>query len=335
MRVVLAIPILLILALGMSFQETQADVTAENAYLLEGFGFGVTEDTIQSSQIDILIDLDRQLGSTTKIAVEDGFVSLGDSEFNLADITGSVLRDGHFIRLTGNAVDSLGDQVSLSFFGRLIEDSEEGSVYSFTGRISEGIFSNKMILTTKVTQITSDLPAIATPTEPEPTTPDETIQTAGERRSQNEIIVRITPGSYDQGLDLNYIQSVRAETRANIEQGDDPVRARYLFPNRLTISPGTTLTFQNDDSVSHTIVSAKRDTNARGLGHDHRMFADGRINTGEIPPGENRSVFITDRGFIFLVDLEYPWIRMDMVSFPEAAESQVIRSENRWHQKGN
>ena len=163
MKALLAIPILLILALGISIQEAKADLTAENAFLLEGFGFAVTEDVIQNSQIDFLIDLDRQIGSTTKIVVEDGFVTLGDSEFTVSDITGSVLRDGHFIRLTGEAVDSLGDQVSLSAFGRLIEDSEEGSVYSFTGRISEGIFSNKIILTTKVTQITSDLPPIISP----------------------------------------------------------------------------------------------------------------------------------------------------------------------------
>ena len=275
MKAILAIPILLILALGMSFQEVEADVTAEQAYLLEGFGYAVTEDVIKNSQIDFLIDLDKQFGSTTKLVVEDGFVTLGDMEFNVADITGSVLRDGHFIRLSGSADDSLGNQVSLSAFGRLIEDSEEGSVYSFTGRLSEGIFSNKLILTTKVTQITSDLPTITTPDEP---TPDEPILTAEELRKQNEIVVRISPGSSSQGFDLNYIQARKAATDATFEQGDDPTRARYLYPNRLTISPGTTLTFQNDDTVSHTIVSAKRDTNARGIGHDFRMFADGRVN---------------------------------------------------------
>ena len=295
--------------------------------MLEGSGFAVTEDVIKNSQIDFLIDLDRKVGSTTKLVVEDGFVTLGDMEFNVADITGSVLRDGHFIRLAGTADDSLGNQVSLSAFGRLIENSEEGSVYSFTGRLSEGIFSNKIILTTKVTQITSNIPTITTLGEPTPTLQEQV--------EEKEIVVRISPGSSSQGFDLDYISARQAATEATFEQGDDPTRARYLYPNRLTISPGTTLTFQNDDTVSHSIVSAKRDTNARGIGHDFRMFADGRVATGEIPPGESRSVTITDRGFLFLVDLDYAWIRMDLVSFPEASESIVIRSENRWHQKGN
>ena len=327
MKAVLAIPILLILALGMSLQQVKGDVEEDQAYLLEGSGFAVTEDVIKNSQIDFLIDLDRKVGSTTKLVVEDGFVTLGDMEFNVADITGSVLRDGHFIRLAGTADDSLGNQVSLSAFGRLIEDSEEGSVYSFTGRLSEGIFSNKIILTTKITQITSNIPTITTLGEPTPT--------LEEQIEEKEIVVRISPGSSSQGFDLDYISARTAATEATFEQGDDPTRARYLYPNRLTITPGTTITFQNDDTVSHSIVSAKRDTNARGIGHDFRMFADGRVATGEIPPGESRSVTITDRGFLFLVDLDYAWIRMDLVSFPEASESIVIRSENRWHQKGN
>jgi len=327
MKAILAIPILLILTLGISLQEVEADLVPEEVYLLEGFGFAVTEDVIKNSQIDFLIDLDRKVGSTTKLVVEDGFVTLGDMEFNVADITGSVLRDGHFIRLAGTADDSLGNQVSLSAFGRLIEDSEEGSVYSFTGRLSEGIFTNKIILTTKITQITSNIPTITTLGEP--------TSTLQEQVEEKEIVVRISPGSSSQGLDLNYISARTAATEATFEQGDDPTRARYLYPNRLTITPGTTITFQNDDTVSHSIVSAKRDTNARGIGHDFRMFADGRVSTGEIPPGESRSITITDRGFLFLVDLDYAWIRMDLVSFPEASESIVIRSENRWHQKGN
>jgi len=81
-------------------------------------------------------------------------------------------------------------------------------------------------------------------------------------------------------------------------------------------------------------VSAKRDTNARGIGWEHRIFPDGRVNTGEILPGESRSVTINERGFIFLVDPDYLWVRMDVVSFPDS-DSIVIRSENAWRQKGN
>ena len=327
MNAVYAIPILVIIALGISLNEANAELVGQEAYLVEGTGFAVTEDSIKNSEIDFLVELDRQVGSRASLTVQDGFVTLGNVDFFVSDITGTVLNDGRFIRIAGTASNDLGDEVSINFFGRVVEDSTEGSVYSFTGRISEGFFTNKIIYTSKVSQITSSSTTGVTTTA-------TTTATDFDELEDNEIVVTITEAADSQGLGLDYIQARSAATQATFDQGDDPTRARYLFPNRLTISPGTILTFQNDDNVDHQIVSAKRDTNARGIGHEHRMFADGRITSDVIPPGESKSVTINERGFIFLVDLKYPWVRMDVVSFPDS-ESIVIRSENAWRQKGN
>jgi plastocyanin len=258
------------------------------------------------------------------LTVQDGFVTLGDMDFFVSDITGTVLNNGRFIRIAGTASNDLGDEVSISFFGRIVEESIEGSVYSFTGRISEGFFSSKIIYTSKISQITSSSTTDVTTTAPD-----------FDELGDKEILVTITQAADTQGFGLDYIQARSAATQATFEQGDDPTRARYLFPNRLTISPGTILTFQNDDNVDHQIVSAKRDTNARGIGWEHRIFPDGRVTSGVIPPGESRSVTINERGFLFLVDPDYLWVRMDVVSFPDASESIVIRSVNPKHQKGN
>jgi len=328
MNAVYAIPILVIIALGISLNEANAELVGQEAYLVEGTGFAVTEDSIKNSEIDFLVELDRQVGSRASLTVQDGFVTLGNVDFFVSDVTGTVLNDGRFIRIAGIASNDLGDEVSINFFGRVVEDSTEGSVYSFTGRISEGFFTNKIIYTSKVSQITSSSTTGVTTTA-------TTTATDFDELEDNEIVVTITEAADSQGLGLDYIQARSAATQATFDQGDDPTRARYLFPNRLTISPGTILTFQNDDNVDHQIVSAKRDTNARGIGHEHRMFADGRITSDVIPPGESKSVTINERGFIFLVDLKYPWVRMDVVSFPDASESLVIRSANAWRQKQN
>jgi len=329
MKAEYAIPILVIITLGFSLQQANAELVGQEAYLVEGSGFAVTEDSIKISEIDFLVELDRQVGSRASLTVQDGFVTLGDMDYFVSDITGTVLNDGRFIRIAGTASNDFGDEVSISFFGRIVEDSTEGSVYSFTGRISEGFFSSKIIYTSKVSQITSS--SLTT----DVTTTVSTTATDFDELEDNEILVTITQAADQQGLGLDWIQARAAATQATFEQGDDPTRARYLFPNRLTISPGTILTFQNDDNVAHSIVSAKRDTNARGIGWEHRMFPDGRVNSGEIPPGESRSVTINEVGFIFLVDPDYLWVRMDVVSFPDASESIVIRSANAWKQKGN
>lgn len=324
MKAVYTIPILAIIALGISLNEANAELVGQEAYLVEGTGYAVTEDSIKISEIDFLVELDRQVGTRASLNVQDGFVTLGNVDYFVSDITGIVLNEGRFIRITGSASNDLGDEISISFFGRIVEDSTEGSVYSFTGRISEGFFSNKIIYTSKVSQITSS----------EPTTDVSTIGTEPDELEENEIVVTITPAADSQGLGLDYITARSAATEATFEQGDDPTRARYLFPNRLTINPGTILTFQNNDNVDHQIVSAKRDTNARGIGHEHRMFPDGRIISDVIPPGESRSVTVNERGFIFLVDPDYLWVRMDVVSFPDI-EPDIIGNPIRHRQQNN
>jgi plastocyanin len=324
MKAVYTIPILVIIALGISLNEANAELVGQEAYLVEGTGYAVTEDSIKISEIDFLVELDRQIGTRASLTVQDGFVTLGNVDFFVSDVTGTVLNDGRFIRIAGTASNDLGDEVSINFFGRVVEDSTEGSVYSFTGRISEGFFSSKIIYTSKVSQITRS----------SPTTDVTTAAPNSNKLRDNEILVTIGPSAASKGLDLNYITARSAATEATFEQGDDPTRARYLFPNRLTIIPGTTLTFQNNDNVDHQIVSAKRDTNARGIGHESRMFADGRVTSDVIPPGESRSVTINERGFIFLVDPNYLWVRMDVVSFPDIIPD-VIGNPIRGNQQNN
>jgi len=113
---VIAIPILLILTVGISLQEVEADLVPEEAYLVEGTGFAVTEDSIKISEMDFLVELDRQVGTRASLVVQDGFVTLGDMDFFVSDVTGTVLNDGRFIRIVGTASNDFGDEVSISFF---------------------------------------------------------------------------------------------------------------------------------------------------------------------------------------------------------------------------
>ena len=147
MKAEYAIPILVILTLGFSLQQANAELVGQEAYLVEGTGYAVTADSIKISEMDFLVELDRQIGSRAALTVQDGFVTVGDMDYFVSDVTGTVLNNGRFIRIAGTASNDFGDEVSISFFGRIVEDSTEGSVYSFTGRISEGFFSSKIIYT--------------------------------------------------------------------------------------------------------------------------------------------------------------------------------------------
>ena len=319
MKVALAVSVLvaIVLALGHFSQDAEAAIVGNQAYLVEGGGFAVTDDSIKNSQIDLLIATQNQVGSRTPISIEDGFVTLNNLDFDASDLTGNLIMNGRFLVITGTAAGTIGNDVRVSLTGKLIQNSEEGSVYSFTGRISQGAEINKIIYTTKISGLTSSVPSA---TE---------ITSGAKTMKENEIVVRISAGSSDQGFGVGYIESSDIRSQMQLFETSDPTRARYFNPDRLTIVPGTTLIFVNEDSASHSVNTGKRDTK-RGIG-EH--IPDGKIASGDIAPGETWSVTLDEVGFIFLFDKDYPWMTMDIVSFPDA-ESDVIRRTGQ-NQVGN
>ncbi|MCE2505199.1 MAG: hypothetical protein J4F36_01725 [Nitrosopumilaceae archaeon] len=46
-------------------------------------------------------------------------------------------------------------------------------------------------------------------------------------------------------------------------------------------------------------------------GRDCDFIFDGRINTGDIEPGDSVTIIFEERGFYRLIDPDYPWMRID------------------------
>ena len=298
MNIVKTIPffVLGLIFIGTSFTDSNAQLVANQPYLVEGSGFAVTDKSIKISQIDFLISTGNQGGSSTKIVVEDGFVTIDEIDFVVTELTGTMLRDGHFIRLSGTAENTIGSKVSISIFGRLIENSNEGSIYSFNGRLIQGTESNKIIYTTKISTLSGTLPTSSSKTP-----------TSSEQNQENEIIIHILKGSSNPSQ-FNYIQKTGY--------------LKYYSLDRASVVPGNTLTFVNDDTVSHSVTSGKRDTES----HGGLNTADGRITSGDIQPGKKWSVTINEIGFYSLFDEDYPWITMDVVVFPDIQSGLIKKS---------
>lgn len=301
MKIVKVIPffVLGLIFIGTSFSDSNAQLVANQPYLVEGSGFAVTDKSIKTSQIDFLISTGSQVGSSTKIVVEDGFVTIDEIDFVVTELTGTILRDGHFIRLAGTAENTIGSEVSISIFGRLIENSDEGSIYSFSGRLIQGTESNKIIYTTKISTLGGTLPT---------TSPSKT--PSSEQTQASEIIIHISKGAADPAS-FNYIAQDYIQQKS------------FYSTDRISTIPGTTLTFINDDIVSHSISSGKRDTSSSGGSPN---IADGKIASGDILPGKKWSVTINEIGFISLFDVDYPWMTMDVVVFPDVDSDIIKRS---------
>ena len=374
MKLAFALPLVVIsvIMVGLTFDYANAAIGANTALILEGAGFAVTESDIKTSQIDFAISTSDVSSGKTNIIVEDGFITLEDQDFVAISITGQSLRDGKYLRLSGNAEDSFGEQTSFRVFGRLIEETDQGFVYSFTGKLVQAAETYKLVYTSKIgglgalptvtpSQIEdldeeSILPAGQEPTpgtfvDPstlttrpqDPNRLDQTKKTTGAERfpdsqptgtdidGSKAYEIQIMPGFANRGFGTNYIESSdKAGSEFKDVQGQQAFRARYFSYDRVSIQPGDTLIFINQDSSPHTIQSGKEIYGKRAsldatINPIDKYEPDGRVTTGEIAPGEAGSITFTEAGFYRLYDPNAQWANLIVYNFPDVEGSQVIR----------
>ncbi len=316
--------ILAIIVLGVTIslltQQAYAQIVQNDAFSLEGAGFAVTTDSLQTSQLDLFLSTTTKTIRDTNFVVDDGIITLNNEDFIATDLSGTILRDGRFIRLQGTAENLAGDEVSLQFFGRLIEKSTQGSVYGFTGSLTQDGSPSKIIYTTKISTF------------------EKVVKTTQTKQPAN-VIVHILKGSSDPSSITYKDKLGQAYTTFN-----------YYSNSRISITPGTTITFVNDDIVSHSVTSgAGLGQNSRFVeaGASGKQFAcegdttkirdsgnsyiqqecvfviDGRIKSGPIQPGGQWSVTINEMGFYRLVDIDYPWMNLVIYAFPQSSSVTI------------
>ncbi|BDQ31966.1 hypothetical protein NZNM25_17800 [Nitrosopumilus zosterae] len=293
MKAAMSLLALLVVSSGYFINESDAEVSQNQPYLLEGSGFAVTEESIKISEIDLGLSSQKQSGSTINFVTEDGFVTLDDEEFTISKLDGKFLREGQYIRINGNVESSRGLDTSISFFGRLVEESKDASVYGFTGRITTSDDSYKVLYTTKLSKLSKITPV------------------STELKS-NALTIHILKGSA--GL----------KTTDNITPGTTEINLRFFSNDRISVQPGTTITIVNDDVVSHSIQSGEENYGSR---YD-RYTADGRISTGEILPGKSTSITFNDAGFYRLYDPDYQWMGIVAYVFPNSDSLVLGQGKN-------
>ncbi len=281
MKIAITLLTLLVVLSGYFINDSFAEISENQAFLLEGSGFAVTEELIKITEIDLGLSSQQQRGSTINFLIEDGFITLDEEEFTITDLEGKFLREGRYIRINGNIQSLNGLDTSISFFGRLVEESKDASVYGFTGRITTTDDTYKVIYTAKL----STLSKITT--------------TSTEYDESNNLTLRILKGSSLIGGSDSYIGTGVAQ------------RLSYFSQDRISIEPGTTITIVNNDVVSHSIISGKENRDRYDL-----FTPDGRISTGDIAPGESVDITFDEMGFYRLYDPDYTWMKIVAYVFP-------------------
>lgn len=294
-KFLLGLFIVLTISLSYSFSDVFGEIEPNNAFILEGSGFAVTEEIIRISEVDLAISSQKQTGSTVNSTVEDGFITLDNVDFLATELHATFLREGKYVRINGNIESETGDEASIRFFGRLVEESKSASVYGFTGRITTQDNTYKIIYTTKLSPLAKIEPSTQ-------------IQT-----SNNQLTIHILKGSSSQGLVSSYVESSSVREQASATQSvSDPFRLRYFSHDRISIEPGTTISIVNNDVVSHSILSGKEN-----YGDRYNQFTpDNRISTGDILPGKSITITFDEPGFYRLYDPNYQWMKIVAYVFP-------------------
>jgi len=318
-----AIPLLalLVVSSGYFINDAFAEISENQPFLLEGSGFAVTEESINFSEIDLGLSSQQQRGSSIDLIIEDGFFTIGGEDFLVSELPGKFLREGKYIRINGNVISSNGLDTSISFFGRLVEESKDGSVYGFTGRITTSDDTYKIIYTAKLSNL-SQITSTPTSTSSTPTTsekPTDNIVYILRGSSTQGVIPDKTPDE-EFGTFKSKVQAAGQvlEQAVATQSADGHLKLRYFSQDRFTLSPGDSITIVNSDVVNHSVVSGKQNYGSRNTSDFTSTFTpDGRIVTESIPPGESTTITIDDVGITRLYDPNYPWMKIDVVAFPE------------------
>ena len=331
MKLSITLLILLVVSSGYFINESYAEISENQAFLLEGSGFAITEEFIKISEIDLGLSSNQQHGSTINFVIEDGFITLNNEEFIVSNLEGKFLREGRYIRINGDIESSNGFDTTISFFGRLVEESKDASVYGFTGRITTSDDSYKVIYTTKLSTLSK-------------------INTTTESKDSDNLTIHIAKGSSSQALISNYIEGTqKLQEAATNQDSGSALRLRYFSMDRISVDPGTTIKIINDDNISHRIVSGSGfGTNSNVLnakicsdvevnlpdgfyfipqgaeGRDCDFIFDGRINTNEILPGDSVTITFEERGFYRLIDPDYPWMRINAYVFSNLNDNLIF-----------
>jgi plastocyanin len=305
MNITFTISLLLLVFSGFAFSDSFAVISPNSAFTLEGSGYAVTEDLIKISEIDLALSTQKQTGSSVTSTIEDGFITLDIEDFLATELEATVLREGKYIRINGIIESDTGDTASIRFFGRLVEESKNASVYGFTGRITTDDNDYKIIYTAKLSELSK---IKITPTE---------------SKIDEKLTIHILKGSSTQGVGTYISLGETRQEATKIQSSTDSLRFRYFSQDRISVEPGTTITIVNDDIVSHSILSGQK-LNDRYI----QYAADGRISTGEILPGQSIKIALDEAGFYRLYDPDYQWMEIVAYVFPNV-EGNVILGQGK------
>ncbi|NDF24451.1 MAG: hypothetical protein EB149_00435 [Thaumarchaeota archaeon] len=272
MKHIAILAIVLSLAFTISLNTASAELTGNKAYTLSGNGFAVSSTTISDSNAEIIFSTPQ-----SKFSLQSGVITIDQKDWNLADLSGTMLQNGKLFKFNAKATDSQGKQVTITAVGKLVDKTSTDSIYTLNGAIIDSAKkTTKLVYTSKVSEFI---------TKPITT-------------KNSDITIKILKGAANP-QDATYQSQIGG------------FKFNFLSEDRVTIPPGTTVTFVNDDDVTHSLQSGTANYGS----HKKYFTADNKLSTGDIAPGKSKSITFETQGFIRMYDPQYQNIDLTVFVF--------------------
>ena len=292
MRLIYVTSLVLLAALtGISVQSANAQLSVGKAFTLEGAGYAVSDNSVLPASVDLQFIISKK-GTTTEFALQSGLLGMDGKELDVSGFTGTLLKNGQYFRIAAKVSDSGGKEYSLKAVGTLMEKTQASSIYSLTGTLGDSTGkSTKLVYTTKIAEFTTIKPT---------------------DNKKKEVTVHILKGS------------ANPEEQTYKEQIGG-FSFKFFSEDRITVGGGGTITFVNEDVVSHSLKSGISHT----VSGQKAFIADGKVSSGDIQPGKSWSITIQEPGFYRLYDEKYQW--MDVTIFVSKDSSSKTLGSGKPH----
>jgi plastocyanin len=284
------------LATILYFPVVFSDFSPDQKYLIQGWGFLSGKQVIFDSSLALQFTSGLKNGSAILTTLDNGIITIGDGHYlNLGTWKTSLLREGKFFVVVGDAQDTNGNLIHVNLFGRVIDSNQDGSLYSITGKIT-GSETMKVTYSAKLTTTnTITINPITNTTQTPPTQPVPPTQLVPSIPVMKTVQINILSGA------------------SNYNNG------QFLTPSTLQIDVGTRVIWVNNDSIPHRILSGQILSTTQGsagarTNASPHFIPDGRIDSNILAPGQRYQLTINNTGSIQFYDPSFTWINGIIIS---------------------
>lgn len=259
MKYLAFLAVLLGVVFVLTIHDAEAQVAGNKAFTLSGNGFAVSSTMISDTTAEITFAT-SQTKTKADFTLQDGVIMVDQTDLNISDFSGYAFSNGKIFKFNGKATDPQGKEYTISAIGKLIDKTATESIYTLSGTLTDSAKkTTKLVYTGKVSEF------IVKPVDKTP---------------KSDVTIKILRGAASPETATYKTQTIG-------------FKFNFVSEDRITIAPGGTVTFVNEDDVAHSLKSGTANYNS----HKKTFTPDGKIASGDIEPGKSWSVTFEEQGF--------------------------------------